>query len=198
MLNKPYSEACERNQGVILEKILPILSHVNSVFEIGSGTGQHAVYFAKHLPHLTWQTSDRDENHVGINAWINDAKLNNIHAPIKLDVLSDRFPEQNFDAAFSANTAHIMPWNAVEAMFSGVAKILADQGVFILYGPFNYGGQYTSESNQQFDYILKTRAKHQGIRDFETINQLAETHQLNLKNDFSMPANNKLLVWEKA
>lgn len=196
MTAKPFSQACENNKGPILEVIRRHLRGKQQVLEIGSGTGQHAIYFAEHLPGLFWQTSDLAENHAGINAWIDDANLSNIGRPITLDVCTDSWPA-GFDAMFSANTCHIMPWEAVQQFIPRVGNHLVTGGVFCLYGPFNYNGCFTSESNARFDLWLKQQAPHQGIRDFEAINELAQVAGLELLEDNAMPANNRLLVWSR-
>jgi cyclopropane fatty-acyl-phospholipid synthase-like methyltransferase len=197
MQDKPFSEACERNKRPILDVIAPLLATAKSLLEIGSGTGQHAVFFGETLPHLTWQTSDCKENHDAINHWLDDAHLDNVIRPVALNVLQDPWPSASYNAVFSANTAHIMPWQAVEAMFAGVSRLLPDDGVFLLYGPFNYDGKFTSESNAQFNIWLKSQAPHQGIRDFEAVDQLARNGEMKLHQDFAMPANNRILVWQK-
>ena len=171
------------------------------VLEIGSGTGQHAVYFAKQLAHLIWQTSDQEQHHQGINLWIDEAGLDNIIAPIKLDVSKDKWPEKNttqkIDAIFSANVVHIMAWENVIDYFNYGAKLLKKDGLFILYGPFNYHGNYTSESNANFDQWLKSRDSESGIRDFEALDLLANKNKMILKYDIEMAANNRILCWEK-
>lgn len=196
-MNKPYSAACERNSGPILQAITPILADCHSLLEIGSGTGQHAVSFAQHLPHLQWQTSDRPEYHPGILAWLDEAALTNVLPPLELNIGKSPWPERQFDAVFTANTCHIMAWEEVQLMFAGVASVLADGGRFCIYGPFNYAGQFTSASNQQFDASLKQQAAHMGIRDIEKIIKLADQHGMRLLEDVAMPANNRLLVLVK-
>lgn len=197
-MNKPFSESCVENRAPIFAVLEPRLRDCASLLEIGSGTGQHAVYFAADLPHLTWQTSDRAESHAGIRAWLDDAALANVVAPIHLDVLADPWPEGPFDAVFSANTAHIMPMNAVEAMFRGAGTVLRPGGLFLLYGPFNYDGRYTSPSNARFDDWLKQRDPLMGIRDLAWLTELATTNLLQLAEDIEMPVNNRTLVWRKA
>ena len=194
---KPFSEACEENKQPILDVLQEHLRDRRHVLEIGSGTGQHAVYFAQQLPHIFWQTSDREENHAGIHAWLNDTPLENVFPPLALDVLEDAWPTQQYDAVFSANTTHIMSWQAVEAMFAGIAKVLSSEGVFCLYGPFNIDGRYTAESNARFDTFLKNRDPLSGIRDMVDLKRLAETHQLTFMQDIEMPVNNRILVWQK-
>ncbi|UCC55892.1 MAG: DUF938 domain-containing protein [Gammaproteobacteria bacterium] len=194
---KQYSQACDENRDPILAVLKEELAGCYRLLEIGSGTGQHAVYFGKHLPHLTWQTSDVDSSHPGINAWLDDAQLPNVRRPLSLDVNSGRWPDAEFDGVFSANTAHIMSWPEVIEMFNGVGKILRQGGVFCLYGPFNYGGQYTSESNERFDNWLKSRDPLSGVRNFEDLEKLALAGNMVLGRDYEMPVNNRLLVWKK-
>ncbi|MCF6283444.1 MAG: class I SAM-dependent methyltransferase [Candidatus Polarisedimenticolaceae bacterium] len=194
---KLYAESCEQNREPILEVLQTYLSDRQKVLEIGSGTGQHAIYFASHLPHLVWLTSDLPASHAGINAWLDEAALSNVNRPLALDVTKTEWPSVDVDAVFSANTAHIISWSAVEKMFSGVGRLLKAGGIFCLYGPFNYGGEYTSDSNAQFDVWLKSRDPNSAIRDFEALNRLAIDHGMSLENDHVMPANNRFLAWCK-
>lgn len=190
---KPFSQACENNKGPILAILARVFADCKTVLEIGSGTGQHAVHFAPRLPHLVWQTSDVIEHHTGINAWIDDNPAPNLLRPLPLNVLSAPWPAGPYDAIFSANTCHIMPWHAVEAMFAGIAAL--QPSVLAIYGPFKYAGRYTSDSNARFDEYLQAVAPHQGIRDIEAIAALAEKIGLRLVEDNAMPANNQLLVF---
>lgn len=195
---KPYSESCEQNQAPILEILRETLANQHHVLEIASGTGQHAVYFGRALPHLTWQTSELAQNHEGILAWLNEAQLSNVLPPVAIDVNHDRWPIEIVDTVFNANTVHIISWPEVERMFAGIARVLSVGGILCLYGPFNYGGKFTSESNARFDAWLKSRNKNSGVRDFEAINRLAETYGLFLLRDVAMPSNNRTLVWQRA
>ena len=195
--SKPFAEACERNKDPIFNVLKTRLSGTERILEIGSGTGQHAVYFAEQCPTIHWQTSDCSENHPGILSWIEDSQLTNVYKPLALNVIEDKWPNELFDAAYSANTAHIMPWQAVEATFEGLAKVLKSEALYFLYGPFNYNGQYTSESNAKFDIWLKQQASHQSIRDFESIEALANRCDFSLLEDVEMPANNRILIWRK-
>ncbi len=165
-MGKPFSQACENNKRPILEVLQRRLGDVSSVLEIGSGTGQHAVFFAEQLPHLQWRTSDLVENHAAIRQWIDDAKLPNVLAPVALDVTEPHWPIGPVPAVFSANTAHIMAWSVVQAFLQGVGRMLAPGGLFLLYGPFNYEGGYTSESNARFDEWLAQRDPESAIRHF--------------------------------
>lgn len=196
--DKPFSQACENNKGPILEKLVDLFNQPGTVLEIGTGTGQHAVHFARHLPHLTWQPSDHPRNACLCLPWLEEVALANINPPLALDVMTgdwSRLPA--IQGVYSANTAHIMAWEEVEAMFAGIGRILPDNGLFCLYGPFRYNGQHTSESNERFDRSLGMQAAHMGIRDMEDLKQLGETNGLSLQEDFAMPANNRLLVWCK-
>jgi len=185
---RSFSESCERNREPILAVLKRVLADRQRVLEIGSGTGQHAAYFAPQLPHLVWQASDVAANLPAIREWVAD--------PIELDV--DRpFPAVEADAVFSANTCHIMSWPQVERMFAGIGRLLPKDGVFALYGPFNYDGKHTAESNARFDAMLRARDPASGLRDAEAIVALAARHGLALAEDNAMPANNRLLVFRR-
>jgi hypothetical protein len=183
---KPFSEASERNRAPILAVLKRVFSESRLVLEIGSGTGQHAAYFAPELPHLVWQASDVAENLPGIREWG--------VVPIELDV--DReWPALDADAVYSANTTHIMSWPQVERMFAGIGRLRP--AVLALYGPFNYNGRPTSDSNARFDAMLCGRDPASGLRNFEDICALAKRAGLELAEDNAMPANNRLLVFQK-
>jgi len=166
------------------------------VLEIGSGTGQHAIHFAAALPHLTWQTSDVQENLTGINLWRSEAHLPNLPEPLILDV-NGQWPQARYDAAFSANSLHIMSWREVQTLFAALDRVLERDAVLAIYGPFNYLGRFTSDSNAAFDESLKLRSPAMGIRDFEAVDELAQSIGLELMEDCAMPANNRTLVWRR-
>jgi cyclopropane fatty-acyl-phospholipid synthase-like methyltransferase len=193
---KPFAPACERNRDPILDVLRRHFLGCRSVLEVGSGTGQHAVHFAAAMPWLSWQCSDRAEHLPGIRLWLDEAGLPNTPAPIELDV-SGAWARRRFDAVFSANTLHIMGWPEVQQFFEGVDAVLATDGVLAVYGPFNYGGAYTSDSNREFDAWLKARDTRSGIRDFEAVDALAREIGLTLMDDVAMPANNRMLVWRR-
>jgi len=195
---KPYSEACERNKQPILAVLTEIFAYRKHVLEIASGTGQHAIHFAHALPHLTWQPSEIAENIEGIHAWLEEAQLPNVNAPLTLNVNDAHWPVTAVDAIFNANTVHILSWPEVERLFTHIARVIQPGGVVCLYGPFNYGGRFTSESNARFDDWLKSRNPNSGVRDFEQLNKLAATHRLELQRDIEMPSNNRILVWQAA
>jgi cyclopropane fatty-acyl-phospholipid synthase-like methyltransferase len=194
MADYPYSASCDRNREPILEVLRTHFADRRRVLEIGSGTGQHAVYFAAALPHLAWQTSDLPENHDGIRLWLDEAALPNTPPPLALDV-KDAWPRQKFDAVFSANTLHIMGWPEVQAMFTHLPEVLSPGARVVIYGPFNYGGEFTSSSNAQFNVTLKGWGAHMAIRDFEAVDALARAAGLVLLEDRAMPANNRCLVF---
>lgn len=195
-MNKPFSQACENNKPHILSVLLTSLQRSKNLLEVGSGTGQHAVHFAANMPWLTWQTSDVIDNHQGINLWLNDFPAKNLYAPIELD-LNNPWPIKQVDAIYTANTLHIVSWQLVQAFFQGVERHLSAEGKLCIYGPFNYQGKFTSDSNAAFDLWLKERDTQSGIRDIEAIIELALQAGLNLENDHEMPANNRLLIFKK-
>lgn len=197
MIDKPYSESCEQNREPILAVLRVAFAERQRVLEIGSGTGQHAVYFAPELPHLVWQTADVRAHHPGIHAWLAEAALPNVLPPLELDVNQNPWPGGRYDAVFSANTLHIMGWPEVERFFAGVGALLEPGGVLVVYGPFNYNGRFTSESNARFDIWLKARDPASGVRDFEAVDALARAQGLLLQHDIAMPANNRSLVWQR-
>lgn len=194
--SKPFAPHCERNKEPILAVLQPYFANCRRVLEIGSGTGQHAVFFAPAFPNTVWQTSDLEENLPGIRLWLQEAALPNLPQPLLLDVAGE-WPAQRFDAAFTANSLHIMPWSAVEQFFAGVDTVLERDALLAVYGPFNYHGAYTSDSNREFDGWLKQRSALSGIRDFEKVDALASGIGLKLVKDHAMPANNRLIVWRR-
>jgi len=196
MSGLPFSEACERNKKYILDALHRVFPDRGQVLEIGSCTGQHVVFFAPSFPELSWQPTDQRGYLEGLSARIRKEGSPNILEAAELDV-TKAWPEQRFDAVYSSNTAHIMAWESVCAMFKGVGRSLVPGGVFCLYGPFNEGGRFTSASNEEFDRGLRARDPVQGIRDLEALELLAQGQKLQLKQQFRLPANNCLLVFCK-
>ncbi|MBI3561746.1 MAG: DUF938 domain-containing protein [Gammaproteobacteria bacterium] len=194
---KPYSEASEQNKAPILAVLQREFANTTCVLEIGSGTGQHGVFFAAQLPQLHWHCSDLPENLAGIALWLQEFPRANLHGPYPLDVMQSPWPPQHFDGVFTANTTHIMHWPMVVRMFAGIGNLLAAGNTCCMYGPFNYHGQYTSESNARFDHWLKQRDPASGIRDVDELQTLARTAGLTLIRDHEMPVNNRTLVWQK-
>ncbi len=193
---KPFAESSEQNKQPILDVLRVTFTDSEKVLEIGSGTGQHAVFFAEQMPHLTWICSDLEESHEGICQWLEEAGLPNIEGPLLLDARQS-WPAMRVDAVFSANVIHIMSWQAVKGMLKNIGKILQPGGKLCLYGPFMYDGQHTSESNARFDAWLKQRDPLSGVRDVAKLTELAEAEGIKLHKDYEMPVNNRILVWNK-
>ncbi len=194
---KSYSEATERNKRPILEILHQAFADRSMVLEIGSGTGQHAVFFARILSHLVWQPTERSANLDGLSERCTDNPVPNLAEPIPLDVDDELWPVLSVDAAFTANTLHIISWPQVCRLFTKVGNLLPEGGVFCTYGPFNIDGEFTSESNANFDATLRARDADSGIRDIRDLTVQAKTHKLFLQADHPLPANNRLLVWRK-
>ncbi len=193
---KPTAPACERNRAPILSVLTKTFSTDSDVLEIGSGTGEHGVYFAEHMPWLQWQCSDLSENLNGINLWIEEAFLPNLKTAIELDVAKPKL-NKKYNAFFTANTLHIMSKKHVEDFFDLISDFSHNQTDIIIYGPFNYDGNFTSESNAKFELWLKDRDPLSGIRDFEWIESLAKNINFKLIADHKMPANNRCLYFRK-
>ncbi len=194
MLDKPFSQACENNKRPILTELKQAFAKSQRVLEIGSGTGQHAQFFAQNLAHLDWFTSDQPEYHAGIASWLRESQRANLHYPVAFTVGRDAWPTGNFDAVYTANTTHIMQPKEAQQMMQMVAENLPKSGVFCQYGPFKFNGDYTSESNREFDQSLLAQG-FGGIRDVDELISWAPS--LNVMNRISLPANNFLLVWTK-
>ncbi len=197
MTDRPFAPHTGRNSEPILEVLRIEFRHARSVLEIGSGTGQQAAAFAAELDYLIWQTSDLDENHAGIRAWLADAALPNLPEPLSLDVRTAEMRDSAYDAAFSANTAHIMNIAAVEKMFRFVAATLRYGGVFCLYGPFRQNGEFNTSSNADFHRSLRERDPTQGVRDLEELDRFAAAGGMVRVRLYAMPANNFIAVWRR-
>ncbi len=197
----PLSEAAERNKLPILEVIRDYFPERGTVLEIGSGTGQHAAFFASQMPTVSWRASDLAGNHAWIEKTLAQAGCGNASGPFELDVGVEEHwnrickPVGKFDGVFSANTAHIMSWQRVVDMFQGVSRILAPTRKFVIYGPFNRNGEYTSASNASFDRYLKSLNSDQGIRDDQEVLQVAGSCNLDFRESIDMPANNRILIF---
>lgn len=199
MRPKPFAAACERNRAPILETLREEFAGVRRVLEIGSGTGQHAAWLAPRLPELRWLATDLPEQLRGIAAWLEDAAADNLEGPVALDVTGQPWPELGLvDAAFSANTAHIMPTEAVEAMFRGLGTLLPPAAPFCLYGPFNEGGEHTGEGNRIFDCSLRSVDPAMGLRDVAWLEEVAGQAGFRLEKAQPMPSDNRILVWRRA
>jgi len=198
MTQKPFSQSCENNKDPILQVISTVFTQPTTVWEIGSGTGQHACYFAGHLPHIEWQPTDKNDNIPGICLWREEAQLANLKPPLTLDVTDTEWPCNSIDALFTANTLHIMSRDEVRIFFARLADYLNAGALICIYGPFNYNGAYTSDSNARFDLWLKCQNALSCIKDFEEIMLLAATVGIELVSDVAMPANNRLLVLQNS
>jgi hypothetical protein len=197
MRDKPFSQACENNKDPILEVIRTVFNRPATVWEIGSGTGQHACHFARALPHIRWQPTDLKDQLPGIRLWLDKAQLPNINPPLTLNAAESKWPCQTIEALFTANTLHIMSWETVRQFFQGLSIYLIPGAPACIYGPFNYHGSYTCDSNARFDRWLKEKDHESGIRDFEAVELLARLNGLALLRDAAMPANNRLLIFNK-
>ena len=193
----PFSQACENNKSPILSVLKTAFSDCQRILEVGSGTGQHAVYFASQLPHLIWQCSDQPAYLADLQRRLNYENVSNLPPALPLDIRQSDWPEPAADGVFSANTLHIMSWPVVQRFFERLDNLSAPKAELCIYGPFNYQGQFTSASNQAFDLSLKQRDPAMGIRDQEAILQLAAGIGFQLQADHSMPANNRLLHFSR-
>jgi cyclopropane fatty-acyl-phospholipid synthase-like methyltransferase len=187
------SEACERNKAPILAVLRAAFADRAQVLEIGSGTGQHAVYFAAHLAHLIWHPTEQLAHLPDLAARVELEGPPNLRRPTVLDVNQSVWPLRSVDAVFTANTLHIMAWPEVLALFRGLDAVLSPGGIVCVYGPFRYEGRYTSESNRDFDRLLQNRDPRSGLRDITDVSEIAERHGLKLRADHDLPANNRLL-----
>ncbi len=194
----PYSQACDNNKGPILEHLSKVFKNREQVLELGSGTGQHATWFAQHMPWLQWQPTDIPEN-VALTKLRCESYLGQNISPVtSLDVTDNPWPVDVPHALFTANSLHIMPYTAVAALFEALGNQAKADTSLVVYGPFNCGGQYTSPSNARFDQWLVQQNPLSAIRDFEKVDGLAQAAGFVLEQDNEMPANNRLLVWRKA
>lgn len=196
-MTTPFSSAAERNKQPILERLQEVLGERNSALEIGSGTAQHVLHFAEALSQVVWQPSNLPEILEQTQKGLEGFSFLNILEPIALDVAHQNWPKDAYDIVYTANTCHIMAWESVIKMFEGVGRCLGNNGLFCVYGPFNYDGQFTSDSNREFDGRLKESVPTQGIRDQEKVVWLGKKNGLELQHDFEMPANNRFLVFLK-
>lgn len=195
-MRKSFSPSCDRNKTAILEVLKDVITKDNSkLLEVGSGTGQHASFFAAHFPNIEWHTSDLVCNHLTINSNISESNLTNIKAPISYEVGKDSFPKTPFDLLFSANTFHIMSWKKVKTLIKAFGGHLRPGSQVVIYGPFNYDGNFTSKSNEAFDHELKQKDPKSGIRSFEDVDKQMKDQGFTLSKDYEMPANNRALLY---
>lgn len=192
-----YSLAAENNKTPILQVLQHWLAPGFNILEIGSGSGQHAIYFSQQLPTIRWQPSDRQEVQSLLKSNIASYGSPNLQPPIILDLATLEWPDQAIDVIYSANVLHIVSQPLGKVLITGAGKCLPKGGLLILYGPFRYRNSFTTSSNAEFDLWLKARDPESGIRDFEWVEALAKTEELTLLDDRPMPANNQCLIFQK-
>jgi SAM-dependent methyltransferase len=196
-MSKPFNPAAEKNKNAIFQSLLPLFGSASSVLEIGSGTGQHAVFFSENIPHCTWQCSETALNFDILKQGIVGCDTPNLKMPIVLDVRCDNWGLEQVDIIFSSNTAHFMPWSSFLKMLSGVFQTLKPGGFFCLYGPFHYRNKTASVGDYHLDKWLESQGQDLSIRNFEEVVTSAANNHLVYKDDFEMPANNHLLIFQK-
>lgn len=197
-MEKPYSAACERNREPILEVLKQVITRDDKrLLEVGSGTGQHAVYFAPHFPWMEWYPTDVQANLAGMKLWFDEAKISNIQKPQRMEVGKDELPKLKFEIIYTANTFHIMHWKECKSLMKMFGGRLREGSRAIIYGPFKYEGQFTSESNAEFDQTLKAKDPMSGIRSFEDVNNAMIKNGFELTLDVDMPANNRMLIFTR-
>ena len=194
---KPYAISCDRNSEPILEVLKSKLKGKKHLFEVGAGTAQHAIFMAPHFLETTWTVSDRQENHDGIQLWLRDFPRTNVQGPLRYEIGKDPFPGSDVDMVFTANTIHIVSWETSLKLFEDLSTHLKSGGEFLVYGAFNYNGQFTSPSNEKFNQWLLDRDSQSGIRDFELVKQALAERSFQLLDDIEMPANNRMLHFRK-
>ncbi|MEH6589386.1 MAG: DUF938 domain-containing protein [Halioglobus sp.] len=196
-LNLPFSQSCENNKQVILAQLRDLFSGSKNVLELASGTGQHATWFCEHMPWLHWQPTELASNLATLKPRCEAYAGANLAGPLSLDVCERPWPVPVSDAIFTANSLHIMPMSAVEGLFRALGPLATAGTVLAVYGPFNYGGDYSSDSNARFDQWLLQQHPLSAIRDFEWVDELARIAGFELLRDTAMPANNRLLAWRR-
>lgn len=194
----PFCAAADRNKEAIGDALAEQLEHASTVLEIGSGSGQHAIYLCERFSHLQWQPTEQQQNLAGLHAAIDQSTCANIQVPFGLEVSTFApFDSGVYSLVYSANTAHIMGIEEVRAMFEVASRSLVTEGRFALYGPFKENGQHNSEGNMAFDNALRSEDPSMGIRDIDELTVLATSSGLVLQQQVSMPSNNRILLWRK-
>jgi hypothetical protein len=192
------SPSAERNKGAIASVLKKVLPHQGVVLEISSGTGQHVVHFAREMPYLTWQPSERDEESLqSIAHWVAAEGLTNIRAPLRLDVIEQPWPVSSAAAVICLNMIHIAPWSAGQALIRGARATLGSGGTLFLYGPFRRNGQHTSTSNEAFDRQLQSQDPQWGVRNLEDVVRFAKANDFGAPEIQEMPANNLSVIFHK-
>lgn len=195
---KPYCMACEKNKADILRVLQKIIVPENfRCLEIAAGTGQHAVHFAPHFPNLQWVTSELPEKCEGLQLWLRESKVKNLHGPLIFDVRKDIWPSQKFDVVYVSNLFHVLPWKEVKSLFKTLGNRLREGAKVVFYGPFKYGGEFTSPVNEEFDKMLKAEDELLGLRNFEDVLRSMKKAGFELCKDYEMPRNNRLLHFSR-
>ena len=195
---KRHAPATGRNSAPIADVLRRELPEEGLVLEIASGTGEHAVFFAREFPQITWQPTDREASEfASIAAWTEDAGVGNIAEPVVLDASAHDWPVIRADAIVCINMVHISPWEATEGLMRGAGRLLDSGAPLVLYGPYREAGVETAPSNEQFELWLKDRDPRFGLRNIEDVDALAARHGLARTARHEMPANNLTLVYRK-
>ncbi len=193
-----YSPAADNNKAAILSVLTNYFAEGDHVLEVGSGSGQHAIHMSAALPQIRWQPSDRAITLAALSANIREYGTPNVQQPIELDLakLPPALP-RGVQCIYAANVMHIVSEPLGATLIKLAAQSLLKDGYLVLYGPYRYGGKFTTESNKDFDGWLKDRDSSSGVRDFEWVEKLANESGLTLIKDHAMPANNQCLVYKK-
>jgi len=189
--------AAERNKAPILSMLRRALPAAGTVLEVAGGSGQHAAFFAEHLPRITWQATEQPGALAGMQAWREECGAPNLPPPLALDINQSPWPVERADAVVCINAVHIIPWPAVQNLVQKGAKLLAPGAVFFLYGPFRYRNRALEPSNESFDMWLRQQDPRSGLRELESVDALMEENGLCLAADEAMPANNRSVWWRK-
>ena len=192
-----YSQAAENNKAPIADIMCRHLPSNAFVLEIGSGAGQHALHMTHAFPGIAWLPSEREAVVPILRANLALYESNNIHPPLVLDLADFTWSGDPVDAIYAANVMHIVSESLGERLLQLAAEALKPSGLLMLYGPYKYNGKFTTESNARFDQWLKDRDPASGIRDFEALMTTAKCTGLILTQDYAMPANNQMLIFER-
>ena len=188
-----------RNRDAILQVLRRALPDRGTVLEIASGTGEHVLHFARHLPHLLWQPSDPSpEARASIAAWLDAEGTPNVGAPIDLDASARSWPIEEADAIIAINLVHISPWEVAVGLMDGAKRLLPIGGVLYLYGPYRQRERPLAASNAAFDADLRNRNPEWGLRDVADVAAVAEQNGLRLDEVVDMPANNLSLLFTRS
>ena len=195
---KRFAEATERNREPIAAVLRDVLPEIGLVLEIASGTGEHAVHFARSFPHLLWQPSDPEPASLrSIEAWRAEAGLFNLLPAVALDARAAEWPVEAVDAILCINMVHISPWAATEGLMRGAGRLLANGAPLYLYGAYRRAGVPTAPSNEAFDASLRASDPEWGVRALEDVAAEAGKHGLALERVTAMPANNLSVLFRK-